>query len=312
MHENEASKVDKNTVAERWSEYSGASHDFSDEMYWLALPSVMKRHQERACGRLPYLSWVEYCLNEFMPMLPARRMLSIGCGYGSLERQLHQLNAFQTCDAFDIAPMAIESAAKSAAAENMTNIIYRCADVEHIDLGTELYDAAWFSGSLHHISELELVLGRVKRSLKPDGVLFVNEYVGANHFGFPPAQLAAIDHAFHLIPDRYRRSFAPATRGQIVSVAPRPDPLEVRKADPSEAVRSSDILPVITQLFKVIAKNNCGGSILQFLLCGIAGNFREADPSSIAVLNMLLTIEDVLIDTGHLESDFVVLAARPR
>ena len=170
----------------------------------------------------------------------------------------------------------------------------------------------WFNGSLHHIRELELVCERVRRSLKPNGWLFFNEYVGANHFAFGPQQVEAMTHAFALIPERYRVSFVAGSFGQVQHRVPLPDPVEVVRTDPSEAVRSQDILKVVEDYFDIQTINPCGGSLLQFLLHGIAGNFRQEDSDSTRILQMLFDIEDGLIESGVLKSDFVVVAAKPR
>jgi len=304
--------TDKEKVAARWSDSAVVFDAFSPQLYWLAIPAVQARHQRRSCGGRNYPSWVEYCLNEFMPDTPAQRMLSIGCGQGALERQLHALRAFEACDAFDIAPGAIDMARNAASAAGIRTINYEARDVEALDFGEGLYDAIWFNGSLHHIEALEVVLSNVRRALKPGGLLFLHEYVGADRFAFPSAQREAIERAFLLIPDAYRKSFAAHDMGEVAVLPPLPDPEEVRRADPSEAVRSSAILPAVATLFDTLALNASGGTLLQFLLSGIAGNFRADDPKSMAVLDMLFRIEDTLIDTGHLPSDFVVCAARAK
>jgi 2-polyprenyl-3-methyl-5-hydroxy-6-metoxy-1,4-benzoquinol methylase len=304
--------MDKQKIAARWSDKAIAFDAFSPELYWLAVPAVQARHQRRSCAGRDYPSWVDYCLSEFMPALPAQRMLSVGCGQGALERQLHALGAFQECDAFDIASGAIDQARTAAASAGMFSINYRACDIEEISLGEAIYDAVWFNGSLHHIEALESVLERVRAALKPNGLLFVHEYVGANHFDFSQTQKEAIERAFLLIPPAYRKSFLVHNYGETAMTAPLPDPVEVARADPSEAVRSSQILPTVNAFFDILALNPSGGSLMQFLLSGIAGNFRADTPKSMAVLEMLFCIEDTLIDTGALASDFVVCAARPK
>ena len=97
-----------------------------------------------------------------------------------------------------------------------------------------------------------------------------------------------------------------------MKAAPLPDPEEVRRVDPSEAVRSDEILTVVDSLFAIDALNKCGGSILQFLLCGLAGHFTPEDPVAMRYLDAIIGFEDVLIDSGDLPSDFVVVAARAR
>lgn len=311
-HATSAYEDPKEITANHWSENMAGSDAFSPQVYWLAVPEIQKRFCQRACRGSDYPTWVEYCVGTFLNSDGAVfNMLSIGCGSGALERDLFRLNAFHHCDGIDIAPAAIETAIREAVAIGARSIDYRVEDVEKTDLPAGRYDAVWFNGSLHHIRELEVVCERVRRSLKPTGWLFFNEYVGANHFGFGPPQVAAITHAFALIPERYRVSFARGSFGQIQHVVPLPDPIEVVRTDPSEAVRSQDILNVVNDYFDIKTINPCGGSLLQFLLHGIAGNFRQEDPHSMRLLQMLFDIEDGLIESEALKSDFVVVAAKP-
>ncbi len=81
--------------------------------------------------------------------------------------------------------------------------------------------------------------------------------------------------------------------------------------DPSEAVRSADIVPLLRQQFDILEFNPLGGTILQFLLADIAANF-ESDETGARLLEMLFAIEDALLDAGHLDSDFAYIVAAPK
>ena len=305
--------MDKELVAQRWSEFGATSDAFSSDVYWLAIPAVMARYQRLACAGMDYPSWVEYCVNEFGGKGSRSRALSIGCGHGALERHLYRLNAFESCDAFDIAPVAIEAARDAARAIGASSINYVCTDIEKMDFGRRLYDSAWFNMSLHHIEPLELVLRRMNVALKDDGLLFLNEYVGPSRFGFPPAQRQALEHAFKLIPPAYRKSFHGGEfrtgfgESRLCRI-----PRRSERVDPSESVRSADILSVLAMYFDIVALNRCGGTLLQFLLSGIAGNFREDDR------RLDDRAADAVCDRGCLDcrqalgSDFVVVVARPK
>lgn len=298
------------TVGEVWSRKLAQAESFAPDVYWLAVPEVARHYNVRA-GSERYGSWVEYCLGEHLGgRTPVARMLSVGCGTGELERGLARLDAFEDCDAWDVAAGAIETARSLAQSAGIHRIAYAVRDANQAELPANHYDAVWFNSSLHHIEELEQVCARVARSLRPDGRLFLNEYVGANAFGFPPRQREVLRAVYKLIPRRLRRRAGACS--EILDELPLPDPVEVRAADPSEAVRSEDILAVVGEHFDLLATNPAGGTILQFLLHGIAGNFRADDPESIRVLEMLMRIEDTLIDVGDLASDFVVVAAKPR
>lgn len=94
--------------------------------------------------------------------------------------------------------------------------------------------------------------------------------------------------------------------GKVQHGVPLPDPAEVVKVDPSEAIRSQDIRRVLSENFSECAFNACGGNILQFALHGIAGNFVESDPRSMELLEMLFQIEDTMISNNFLETDFAI------
>ncbi len=89
-----------------------------------------------------------------------------------------------------------------------------------------------------------------------------------------------------------------------------PTERSVIAVDPSEAVRSAEIVPTLQRYFDIIEYKPLGGTILQFLLADIAGNFETEDGEPL--LQMLFTIEDTLMATGDLPSDFAYIVARPR
>ena len=298
-------------VRARWSE----NHDeaFSREVFWLAVREVRDRYRFKATGGEASGTWTSYLVNRFLgPEAHALHAVSLGCGPGSLERELHQLRSFSRCDAFDITPATIETARSEAARSGISNIDYAVRDLQSEGLPRKGYDVAWCTAILHHIERLEFVLDEVHASLAPGGWLFVNDYVGANRFDMPERQRECLSSLFRLIPQRLRRSCFEGSGRHVMSAPAIPDPEAVVRADPSEAVRSEDIVAAIGERFDIVARHDCGGSLLHWILGGIAGNFTSGDPASMRCLQMLFDAEDVLLESGELTSDFAVIAARPK
>src|SRR5262249_21258986 len=79
-------------------------------------------------------------------------------------------------------------------------------------------------------------------------------------------------------------------------------------ADPSEAIRSDIIVGEIEKRFRVIARVDYGGTILNLLLEHIAHNFNREDENDVAILRLLAKAEDLLIRHEILPSDFTVMA----
>ena len=82
--------------------------------------------------------------------------------------------------------------------------------------------------------------------------------------------------------------------------------------DSSLAVRSGEIIKLLEQEFLIVEKKDWGGNIFQFLLADIAHNFSDDDPQAQAILKMLAQIEETLISTGTLRSDFAYIVASPK
>ena len=49
---------------------------------------------------------------------------------------------------------------------------------------------------------------------------------------------------------------------------------------------------------------------MQFMLNGIAGNFRHDDPVSRNILDLIFKIEDTLVESGDLTPHFAMIVAK--
>ena len=96
----------------------------------------------------------------------------------------------------------------------------------------------------------------------------------------------------------YRWEITPPSRSGVIAL------------DPSEAVRSDEILSLLATWFDIVEQRGYGGGLLHWLLDGIAGNFRGERGSE--ALSLLFDIEDRLTALGELQHDFVVVVARPK
>ncbi|MGH9338691.1 MAG: class I SAM-dependent methyltransferase [Acidobacteriota bacterium] len=344
---------DLELTSQHWDEFTARYSGRNAGIFWWEVPEVMSQINRRISGD-PEVDWFQYTLHKyFAGRLPIARTLSLGCGTGEGERRLAELGAFQQCDAYDLSGSAILEARKAAEAAGLDHIRYQVADVNALELPKATYDIVWAYGAMHHFANLEHVIDRARGSLKPDGLLAMNEYVGPARFQFPERQKEIANLCLKLLPERYRvvlpeaveleaeQARAKASRehldpqqpGLITRIlkgskdpAPEPEPPEapvirtevgfpsaadVVADDPSESVRSNEILKVLEKHFEIVEKIAWGGNILQFLLSGIAGNFSDDDKDSQLLIRMLWQIEEVLLQCGELKSDFAYIVARP-
>jgi SAM-dependent methyltransferase len=161
--------------------------------------------------------------------------------------------------------------------------------------------------SLHHVQNLEGTLGAVERALKPGGILVVNEFVGPSQFQFTDVQLAMADAVLAVLPDRWRMD---VTTGKPKTRYVRQPRSHWNVVDPSEAIRSDEIIAELEARFEVLVRRDYGGTILHLALEHIVHNFDRSDERDIAVVRLMGLLEELLIRHGVIESDFTLMALR--
>jgi ubiquinone/menaquinone biosynthesis C-methylase UbiE len=276
------------------------------ERLWTDSSIVQRRYIHPTISGTPDKNWFLWVKETFFSE-PVAQALSLGCGDGCLERDGALLNVFERCDAYDISEGAVSLARQKADEAGIgARITYRVVDINKIELPKEHYDAVFCAMSLHHIEKLEYVLGEIRGSLKSGGLLLTNEYVGPNRFQWTDEQLRIANDLLRLLPERYRRD--PVTH-RIKTVIPRQTVKHMIAGDPSEAVKSQDIVPLIERFFTIVRRIDYGGTILNLLLEDVILNFDEQRPEDMAILDLILYCERLLLQKGVLESDFTVIVA---
>jgi len=238
--------------------------------------------------------------------LPVAKCLTIGCGFGDLERGYSQYGFTASHEGIDIASGAVEAAGEAARAEGHTHIRYWMADMNTAELPPSTYDVLFAHQSVHHIEQLEHLAEQARRALKPGGLFMLNEYVGLNRLQVAPDQQEFGSGLLRLLPERYvRKPDGTLRRHMELSTAE-----QVSAYDPSEAVRSEDIADVLSGTLDLMERRDYGGNILHMSLHNIVGNFCTDDPRDNAWLSWLFDAEDRLLGEDGITSDFTVLVYR--
>jgi SAM-dependent methyltransferase len=257
----------------------------------------------------PNVGWSEYAARKYL-MAGGRGVAEgavLGCGAGQLERDLRRLGAVEHIDAYDIAPGAVEEAARLAAAAGVGGISYHVADLNWAELPAGKYDVAFCPSSAHHVERLEHLYAQVLRALKPGGHFILMEYVGPAQLQAPPKVVRIVNDLLRVLPPELRvqgydgivkSSFEPPTREFLTA------------ADPSEAIRSDELLPLLGRYFEVVDVKPYGGPVNHVLLQAIVHNFDESRPEGRGLLTLLMYLEALLMDEGVLAPAFAFIVAR--
>ncbi|MCP3960116.1 MAG: class I SAM-dependent methyltransferase [bacterium] len=292
-------------VANCWNRIAAARRETSLHGWLDCYQIAAKRLNARVAGS-PDVNWLNGLVKR-LRIEPDSRWLSIGCGAADQEILAAREGLFASMDAIDISRTSLEAGRGAAAAAGVANISFLERDLYDLEPGPDTYDVVFMNMSLHHVKDLDGVLSRIARCLRPEGFLLLNEYIGPRQFQFTDVQLAIVEDLLTTLPEYLRKDLA---TGEIKTRYEK-KPIEFWNiADPSEAIRSDLIVAAVDDRFEVVERIDYGGSILHLLLEHIIHNFDPGSEFHITLLSLLSKVEDVLIDCEVLGSDFAVLAAR--
>ena len=276
-------------------------------LHWTEHPVVQERINRKVSGN-PAVDSYLYFLDKYLAgHLPVERSLTLGCGDGSLERGLVKYNFARHYEGVDAASDALRRAEELAPREGPSAFSYRGMDLNILRLEAEQYDVIFGVNSVHHVENLEQLFIEARRALKPGGYLHLNEYVGPSRFQWTERQLDAVNGLLMVLPERYRIDLKDTRT--VKTRLGRPTVEQIKAIDPSEAVRSAEIVRVLRGYFELIDVKEYGGTILHPLLDSIAGNFDPEKAEDRTWIEWLFQAEDALLAAGDVSSDFVVVIA---
>jgi SAM-dependent methyltransferase len=300
---------DNQVTAKLWGE-AAKERAISDKwklVSWDAHPRIRASINRRISGDSNE-EWLPFVKRRFCDA-KLERGLSLGCGWGILERTALQLEICETCEAHDIAPEAIETAQSEAEKAGLgQRIRYFCSDLNKITFEPNSFDICFAGAILHHVADLEHLLEQVKTALREGGLFVIIEYVGPSRFNWSDKVERLMNRILTILPESYRVSLRDGTtvKGGIT----RPSAAEVIKVDPTEAIRSHEICDLLASNFEIIHRADFGGTLLHFMLADIVGNFESGDARDDALLDLMILLEETLIDEKVLSSDFTFFVCK--
>ncbi len=299
----------ENKIVSKWNQ-SDTVYVARDgfKRYWETLEEVWRYQVMMISGGRCYL---EHTFSFFPEnkRLSDLRGLIIGCNYGKDTSQtaIARSHIFKELTVIDIAEDLLarqKSLTQELGFESMFN--FECLDLNKESLPKkDGYDFIHAWGTIHHIKRLEKLFFEINDALSDDGIFSMREYVGPSYLQFTVQTVNLVNRILSIIPDDLKLD----EHNRIKNQSWRPTRSEIVADDPSEAVRSSEILPIAKKCLNVLACQMTGGTLLNPLLHGIAGNFEKTEASR-NLLQMIILLEQTLIEAGIISSDYVYLIAR--
>jgi SAM-dependent methyltransferase len=285
-----------------WTRQHG-QEDLGTHDNFLIHPLVQGYLCLRAVGGL--ISLMDALANQIRDRTaPGARLYSPGCGRG--DKELHLAAAFPDREfvATDITPAILDLARAQAEQSGVKNLTFEVSDFNKLDLEPRSFDVVLGLGSIHHVENLEGFWEQVRRALRPDGMVMAQEYIGPDRMQWNEAQVREGTRVLQeCIPDEHKvhhHEVRPVDLAMLIA------------SDPSEAVRSRDILPTLKAGgFSLPGYAGGGCALLQPVLMHQVQTF---DPKNWEHNHHLMTVfreEDRLMKAGVLGDDFAMFVALP-
>jgi len=278
----------------------------NDSGYWQNNALVLDHTYHLMTGTSTH--WLPWMLNEFFKELRSfDRALSICCGDGPHELTMLQSGKVGFLHAFDISEGALRQAKARFEEAGIPEDRYKLEllDVNQFKISGS-YDLVVSAGAAHHIEALELVFSRIASLISPDGYFALLEYIGPNRFQWTDRQINLINDIIAALAKEYLFEKRKPTFVQ-------PSVESMLKLDPSEAVRSEDIIPLVDEYFSTVYRHDYNGTLMHqlypFLNHALANRSR---PDFESILRLILTFEDFAIKTGSLDPDFTFIICQAR
>lgn len=217
--------------------------------------------------------------------------LSLACGSGRAERALIQSGVCNSFHAIDISDSALDEARQIANSQQL-NITYEKSDLNMLKLDPASYDLVVTQNCLHHVLRLEDLAKQIHLSLRPNGLLWIHDYIGETQFQYDDNRLEIVNEILSILPEKYHYNLV---NKRTIDKIKRRKPGTL--ISPFEAIRSAEIMPVFLEYFDVIEKHE-SASILG-LVCpvGTRRNYANNEENKL-VFELLFMLDRLLIDNN--------------
>lgn len=282
----------------QWKALERTRSTFNDEDIassdWWIVPAIKQRWNTRMTGS-PDTLYEDHVVAQYLKERTGLRMLALGSGWCNHEMNFARHACFSEVRCVDISDQLLSAARTNATSKGLSNMVFEVADIDTYAFPEEAYDVVLFHSSLHHFKQVNDLIGnRIRKTLKSDGLLVINEYVGPNRLQWTPSQLAEVNRVLREeLPASHRVRFRTRFHKSQMS---GPGWLRMLITDPSEAVESEAIMPAIHARYQTVEERAIGGNLLMPLLKDIAHHFVDPSPENKALLSKLFALEDALLE----------------
>jgi SAM-dependent methyltransferase len=237
--------------------------------------------------------------------------VSVGCGTGTKEMALIEGGLVKSFILFELSQERIKKGIALAERRGLGDCVRFRSDGAFEVIPDRSVDIVYWSGALHHMLDVEAAVSWSRRILMPGGMFLVDDFVGPTRFRWGKEEMDLATRVRRLLPDRYLKSpYHPQDSGVLLPRRiRRPNLLAMRLTDPSEAAQSGQILESILRHFPNAEIIPTGGAVYHLALSEVIHNFDENDEYDLAILDLMLLVDELSLHHPGIQSYFAAAIA---
>lgn len=296
------------TLTDEW-------HQSRAKLDWMHVPLMAGYVNQMVSGKPLHDNghWATYAAETFLRPLSDLRhghggdgrlsMVSLACGNAHIEESLRQFG----WPIGRLLGLEYDSDLRRSAQDRFSALSDISSEFRFFDFNQPLppgerFDVVFTCHSIHHSSNIELLIEQVNSLLADDGLFIGIDFFGPTRFQVEYDVRPIISELDSILPDELKRDLR-YEHGPVNPEFQFPSVREVREADMSESVHSSDLRTLLFSNFDVVEIKPMGGTLLRWLFQYRAGNFRHENPTHLAIARLLQMIERTYIENKIIKSD---------
>ena len=277
---------------------------------WGEFPTIIRHINQLVCGKPVDGSSMGIRLELKKLGRSFEHGVSVGCGEGTKEFELMTEGIVKRFAMFELSTERIKRARERAESLGLLGRVELIHGDCFLHDFKEKVDFVHWNSSLHHMLDTEKAVKWSFDILSPGGVFFMDDFVGPTRFQWSTEALKLGTRVRRVLPEGFLKN--PYKEGSYISrELSRPDAQELADSDPSEAADSSNIIKSVKKYFPNAEIKLTGGLIYHATLNDILHNIDESDEKDKAILELLLIIDELSLNS-RVESQYAAaLAVKP-
>ncbi|MCK4388050.1 MAG: methyltransferase domain-containing protein [Dehalococcoidia bacterium] len=237
--------------------------------------------------------------------------VSVGCGNGTKEFELMREGIVKRFTLFELSTERVKQARQKAESLGLLDRVEIIQEDCFLHKFKEKVDLVHWNNSLHHMLDTKKAVKWSFDILSPGGVFYMDDFVGPTRFQWSDQALKLGTRIRKILPKDFLRG--PYRKGRYLPrKLTRPNARRLKDSDPSEAADSSSIIQSVKEYFPNASIKLTGGLIYHATLNDILHNISESDEKDKAILELLLIIDELSLNSGVESQYATALAVKPK